>query len=67
MAAVPDHLLEQMKDLERLFTVDTAKLKKITERFVMELEKGVFPASNRQRLVMSNSHTRSQWRGRYHC
>jgi len=40
MADVPKDLLEQIKELERLFTVDQAKLKEITERFVKELEKG---------------------------
>ncbi len=40
MADVPKDLLEQIKELERLFTVDQAKLKKITEKFVKELEKG---------------------------
>ncbi|MCJ1363356.1 hexokinase A [Acarospora aff. strigata] len=40
MADIPKDLLEQIKELERLFTVDQAKLKEITERFVKELEKG---------------------------
>ena len=41
MADVPKDLLEQIKDLERIFTVDTAKLKEITHRFVSELAKGL--------------------------
>lgn len=36
----PD-LIEAINDLERLFTVDQARLKKITEKFVTELEKGL--------------------------
>lgn len=40
MADVPKDLLEQIKDLERLFTVDQAKLKEVTDHFVKELEKG---------------------------
>ncbi|KAI9812014.1 MAG: hexokinase A [Pycnora praestabilis] len=41
MSDVPKDLLEQIKDLERLFTVDAEKLKKITDHFVSELEKGL--------------------------
>lgn len=41
MADVPKDLLEQIKRLEELFTVDTGKLKKITTHFVSELEKGM--------------------------
>ena len=41
MADVPKDLLEQIKYLERLFTVDQAKLKEITDHFVEELEKGM--------------------------
>ncbi|KAI4191878.1 MAG: hypothetical protein LQ350_008724, partial [Teloschistes chrysophthalmus] len=40
MADVPKDLLEQIKDLERLFTVDQAKLKEVTDHFVKELDKG---------------------------
>lgn len=40
MADVPKDLLEQIKELERLFTVDQAKLKEVTNHFVKELEKG---------------------------
>lgn len=42
MADVPKDLLEQIKELERLFTVDEAKLKEITNHFVKELEKGAW-------------------------
>lgn len=41
MADIPQNLLEQIKELERLFTVDKAKLKEITDHFVKELAKGV--------------------------
>ena len=40
MADVPKDLLEQIKNLERQFTVDQAKLKEVTNHFVKELEKG---------------------------
>lgn len=40
MADVPKDLLEQIKDLERLFTVDQSKLKEVTDHFVKELDKG---------------------------
>lgn len=40
MADIPEDLLEQIKELERLFTVDQPKLKEITSHFVNELTKG---------------------------
>ena len=40
MTDVPDDLLDQIKKLEKLFTVDQAKLKEVTNHFVKELEKG---------------------------
>ena len=40
MADVPKDLLQEIKRLEDLFTVDGAKLKEITNHFVKELEKG---------------------------
>ena len=40
MADVPDDLLEQIKYLEKVFTVDQATLKEVTNHFVKELEKG---------------------------
>lgn len=42
MADVPDDLLEQIKYLEKIFTVDQAKLKEVTNHFVKELEKGKY-------------------------
>lgn len=36
----PQDLLEQVKKLEDLFTVDTQTLKKISDHFVSELAKG---------------------------
>ena len=41
MADVPKDLLGEIKRLEELFTVDTTKLKAITEHFISELEKGM--------------------------
>ncbi len=41
MADVPKNLLEAITDLEKLFIVDQAKLKQITEKFVSELERGL--------------------------
>lgn len=43
MADVPEDLLTQIKDLEKIFTVDQATLKKITDHFVKELGKGQAP------------------------
>ena len=40
MADVPKDLLDQIKELERLFTVDQTKLREVTDHFVKELEKG---------------------------
>jgi hexokinase len=41
MADVPKDLMAQIKALEEHFTVDTAKLKEITEHFIGELDKGL--------------------------
>lgn len=41
MADVPKDLLQEIKKLEELLTVDTAKLKQITKHFVSELDKGL--------------------------
>lgn len=43
LADAPKDLVKEIKNLEQLFTVDTAKLKEITEHFVKELEKGEWP------------------------
>lgn len=40
LADMPSNLLGAIKRLEEQFTVDTAKLKQITDHFVKELEKG---------------------------
>ncbi len=37
---MPKDLLDQMQYIEEIFTVDTAKLKAISEHFVSELTKG---------------------------
>jgi hexokinase len=41
IADVPQDLLAQIGRLEELFTVSTDKLKKITDQFTKELEKGL--------------------------
>jgi hexokinase len=40
MALVPKDLLEQILDLERLFTIPKEKLITISDHFVKELDKG---------------------------
>ena len=40
MADCPKDLLENIKELENIFTVDTKKLKEVTDHFVKELAKG---------------------------
>ena len=40
-ADIPKDLLEQIRFLEDIFTVDTKKLKHITNHFVSELAKGM--------------------------
>lgn len=46
LADVPKDLLQEINKLEEFFTVDTAKLKEITNHFVSELEKGVSSSQN---------------------
>ena len=41
MADVPKSLLEEIQNLENIFTVDAARLKKITDHFVSELQAGL--------------------------
>ena len=41
MADVPKNLQEQIKELEKLFVVDSTKLKEITNHFVSELAQGL--------------------------
>ncbi|KAH8434778.1 putative hexokinase Kxk [Aspergillus melleus] len=38
---LPQNLLQQIKELEDVFTVDTARLKQVVDHFVKELEKGL--------------------------
>ena len=52
MADVPDDLLEQIKYLEKIFTVDGAKLKEVTKQFVKELEKGKLSATLHELLSL---------------
>lgn len=39
---IPKNLLEQVRHLEEIFTVDTQKLKSITDHFISELAKGEY-------------------------
>jgi len=39
----PKDLSKEIERLEQLFSIDTAKLKHITDQFVNELEKGLHP------------------------
>lgn len=41
MADVPQDMQKQIKRLEEIFTVPTAKLKEITEHFIGELDRGL--------------------------
>jgi len=41
MADVPQDIVTEIASLERLFTVDQAKLKEITEQFIVELKDGL--------------------------
>ena len=41
MAQVPHDIQQEIKRLEELFTIDTAKLKAITDHFISELAKGL--------------------------
>lgn len=41
MADVPQDIVAEIASLERLFTLDTAKLKEITEQFIVELKQGL--------------------------
>ena len=41
MPSLPQHIQDDIRKLEEQFTVDTDKLKKTTDHFVSELEKGI--------------------------
>lgn len=43
MDELPQPLLDAVKELEEQFTVDTERLKAISDHFASELKKGVFP------------------------
>ena len=58
LADAPKDLLNEIKQLEKLFSIDTAKLKEITERFVNELTKGtctLTAPANGQRWQLTES------------
>lgn len=40
-AEIPKDLLDEVRKLEEVFSVDTQKLKQITDHFVSELAKGM--------------------------
>lgn len=42
MADMPQDLLDEIRELESLFTVDRAKLKQVVDHFINELDKGMF-------------------------
>ena len=42
MADMPQDLLDEIRELENLFTVDRTKLKQVVDHFVKELDKGEF-------------------------
>jgi len=54
MALVPKDLLEQIADLERLFTVPTDKLITISDRFMQELDKGILRFTRQLMIGLSN-------------
>ncbi len=53
-ADVPEDLLAQIQYLEKIFTVDKAKLKEVTNHFVKELDKGRFFLSFFPLMVLKN-------------
>lgn len=67
---IPKDLLDQIRYIEELFTVDATKLKTISDHFVSELAKGmelVFTVKLSGELPLITSLYRSQCRGRKHC
>lgn len=46
-ADIPKDLLNEVRKLEEIFTVDTKKLKDITDHFVSELAKGMYHSAYR--------------------
>lgn len=60
LAGAPKDLLNEIKHLEKLFTIDTAKLKEITHHFVDELTKGELhqrPTNGSDRQVLTRHRT----------
>lgn len=43
MESLPQPLLEAVRELEEQFTVNTERLKAISDHFASELKKGAFP------------------------
>lgn len=68
-ADVPKNVLGEIRELERLFTVDTEKLKEITNHFVDELTKGMsgFNLLLFDSIGVAYSIIRSNHERRKHC
>lgn len=67
----PRSLIKEIKDLEQLLTIDTAKLKEITNHFINELTKGMC-STTAQRLSAKEQDImltidRSECGGRQYC
>lgn len=53
MHDVPKELMDTIHELERLFTVDVNKMHAVTNRFILELEKGEAAAPSTCTLLTS--------------
>jgi hypothetical protein len=62
MADVPKDLLSEIKKLEEIFTVDTALLKKITNHFINELDKGKLMNAIPRDPSLTASRIERRWR-----
>jgi len=62
---VPKDLLKEIEKLEQLFTIDTAKLKRITDHFVDELEKGQHSVCLDIGMSWANNYRLKRGRGLY--
>ena len=52
---MPKDLLDQIRELEDLFTVDSTKLKQVVDHFIKELEKGLSYLFNRFQRMETGS------------
>jgi len=53
MADVPKDLMQEIKRLEEMFTVEKPKLKEITDHFVSELTKGTRSFDSNKNSVLT--------------